>query len=486
MSIESGGPDGHGSALVAVPAVERVDDSPAGGDAYEPLLRRIFRGPWWRDSLLRRLLALADLLTALIVSLAIGVVSGAEEALYSLLALPMWILLAKLQGLYDRDQRALRRLTVDEVPRLLLWTATGIAGVALVLALAPPGPLGVAAAVEVWVLALLTAPLLRTGARVGWRRLTPPERTLIVGRGPLAEATRRKLQLFSDMHLRITEEPARCVDDVLARQELLRGFDRVIVAEQTNEERAIETLIAACRREQIKLSLVPPIRGMFGTAVQLDHVADLPVVQYNTWDVPRSTLLLKRCLDTAVSLVALTLLAPLFLIIAAAIRLDSRGPMIFAQTRAGLGGRPFRMFKFRTMVSNAEALLPRLVPFETLEEPMFKLRDDPRVTRAGRLLRRASLDELPQLVNVLKGEMSLVGPRPEQIELVARYAPEERFRLAVKPGLTGPMQVFGRGELTFEERLAVERDYIENLSIGRDLRVLAMTLATVVNGKGAF
>jgi exopolysaccharide biosynthesis polyprenyl glycosylphosphotransferase len=485
MSIESGGPDGHGSALVAVPGVERADDD-HGGETYEPLLRRIFRGPWWRDSLLRRLLAVADLVTALIVSLAIGIFSGTEEALFSLLALPVWILLAKLQGLYDRDQRALRRLTVDELPRLLLWTTTGIAAVALLLALTPPGPVGVAVAFEAWVVAFLTAPLLRTGARALWRRLTPPERTLIVGRGPLSEATRRKLQLFSDMHLRVTEESARNVDDALARPELLRDVDRVIVAEQTHNERSIETLIAACRREQIKLSVVPPIRGMFGTAVQLDHVADLPVVQYNTWDVPRSTLFLKRCLDTAASLLALTLLAPLFLVIAIAIRLDSRGSVIFAQTRAGLGGRPFRMFKFRTMVSNAEALLPELVAFETLQEPMFKLRDDPRVTRVGRLLRRASLDELPQLVNVLEGEMSLVGPRPEQIELVARYAPEERFRLAVKPGLTGPMQVFGRGELTFEERLAVERDYIENLSIGRDLRVLAMTLATVVNGKGAY
>jgi lipopolysaccharide/colanic/teichoic acid biosynthesis glycosyltransferase len=117
---------------------------------------------------------------------------------------------------------------------------------------------------------------------------------------------------------------------------------------------------------------------------------------------------------------------------------------------------------------------------------MFKLRDDPRVTRVGRLLRRTSLDELPQLVNVLRGDMSLVGPRPEQTELVDRYLPEHRFRLLVRPGLTGPMQVFGRGELTFEERLAVEREYIENLSLGRDARILALTFSAVVHGKGAF
>ena len=128
----------------------------------------------------------------------------------------------------------------------------------------------------------------------------------------------------------------------------------------------------------------------------------------------------------------------------------------------------------------------RLVRFDELEEPMFKLRPDPRVTRFGAFLRRTSLDELPQLVNVLKGEMSLVGPRPEQVELVQRYRPEHRFRLAVKPGLTGPMQVFGRGRLSFEERLAVERDYIENLSISRDLRILALTIPSVVDGRGAY
>jgi lipopolysaccharide/colanic/teichoic acid biosynthesis glycosyltransferase len=123
---------------------------------------------------------------------------------------------------------------------------------------------------------------------------------------------------------------------------------------------------------------------------------------------------------------------------------------------------------------------------QELPEPMFKFRDDPRVTRVGRVLRRLSLDELPQVWNLLAGDMSLVGPRPEQLELVERYSPEHRFRLDVKPGLTGPMQIHGRGELTFEERLAVELDYVENLSIGRDLRILALTPVSVVRGTGAF
>ena len=182
----------------------------------------------------------------------------------------------------------------------------------------------------------------------------------------------------------------------------------------------------------------------------------------------------------------LVITAPALVLIALAVLIDSRGPLLFVQVRAGMDGRPFRMFKFRTMVADAEQRLGEVVQFETLTEPMFKLQRDPRVTRVGRLLRRASLDELPQLFNVLKGDMSAVGPRPEQIDLVARYAEEHRFRLTVKPGLTGPMQVFGRGALSFEERLAVERDYIDNLSITRDLRILAMTIAPVLSGRGAF
>jgi lipopolysaccharide/colanic/teichoic acid biosynthesis glycosyltransferase len=160
--------------------------------------------------------------------------------------------------------------------------------------------------------------------------------------------------------------------------------------------------------------------------------------------------------------------------------------VLYVQRRAGIGGTPFRMLKFRTMVDGAHERLAEVVQIDALPQPMFKIRDDPRVTRVGRFLRRWSLDELPQLVNVLRGDMSLVGPRPEQLELVERYRPEHRFRLEARPGMTGPMQVFGRGDLEFDERLAVEREYIESLSLGRDVRILLMTISVVISGKGAF
>jgi lipopolysaccharide/colanic/teichoic acid biosynthesis glycosyltransferase len=225
---------------------------------------------------------------------------------------------------------------------------------------------------------------------------------------------------------------------------------------------------------------------MFGTAARLDHVADLSVVVYTTWDISRSTLFLKRALDLTLGSVALVVFLPVLAVIAIAIRLETRGPVVFTQLRGGMDGRAFRIRKFRTMDVDAEERLPQLVAFDSLRDPMFKLPNDPRVTRVGRWLRRWSLDELPQLFNVVGGSMSLVGPRPEQIELVERYAPEQRFRLIVKPGRTGPMQVYGRGRLTFDERLAVEREYIEYLSLRRDLHLLALTVSAVVSGKGAF
>src|SRR5262249_51068241 len=149
----------------------------------------------------------------------------------------------------------------------------------------------------------------------------------------------------------------------------------------------------------------PPARGLFGTAVQLRHVDDLPVVEYNTWDVSRSTLLLKRIIDMSISGVALIVTAPLFFLIMLAIRLSGPGPVFYVQTRVGLGGRGFRMFKSRTRRAAGEAVLPTLGRFAALEEPAFKPARAPRVPRLGRFLRRTSLDELPQLLNVLKGDM---------------------------------------------------------------------------------
>jgi lipopolysaccharide/colanic/teichoic acid biosynthesis glycosyltransferase len=200
--------------------------------------------------------------------------------------------------------------------------------------------------------------------------------------------------------------------------------------------------------------------------------------------------LVKRALDLTGALVGLLVFAPVMLAIAPLIRLESPGPVLFRQWRRGHRGRPFRMLKFRTMVADAEQ---RLGDLESCNESaggvLFKLRDDPRVTRLGRFLRRSSLDELPQLLNVLRGEMSLVGPRPLQLRDSARLRDVDpqghRRRLEVLPGLTGPWQVGGRSELDYHQMVQLDLDYVANHSLARDLRILGKTAVTVLLGRGA-
>jgi lipopolysaccharide/colanic/teichoic acid biosynthesis glycosyltransferase len=212
----------------------------------------------------------------------------------------------------------------------------------------------------------------------------------------------------------------------------------------------------------------------------------MPVIEYGTWGTSPSTMAMKRAMDIVVAAAGIVVLAPLMLVIAIAVRLDSRGPSLFRQMRAGRDAEPFRMWKFRTMCHDAEERVSEVISVDELAEPMFKLREDPRVTRVGRYLRRTSLDELPQLFNVLRGDMSLVGPRPEEVWLVERYGETQRFRLQMRPGLTGPMQVHGRGELNFQERLAVEREYVENYSLRKDLKIMLRTGSAIFRANGAY
>jgi exopolysaccharide biosynthesis polyprenyl glycosylphosphotransferase len=309
---------------------------------------------------------------------------------------------------------------------------------------------------------------------------------LIVGEGPLAQAVVRKLELFPDIHAEIRSRIPSCAELHERLHEVIDEVDRVIIACSELNESLLEELLPVCRANRVRLTIVPPTRGMFGTATHLTHIADLPLLDYNTWDISRTTVALKRAFDLVIALLGLVVLFPLFLLAGLATLLDSGLPIFFRQTRGGERARPFQMLKFRTMVRDAEARLPELVRFDELADPMFKLKADPRVTRVGRVLRRTSIDELPQLINVLRGDMSIVGPRPEQLDLVKRYAPEHQFRVQVKPGITGPMQVYGRGELTFDERLAVEREYVENLSLARDVRIVLITLPAVFGKRGAY
>ncbi|MBI1878944.1 MAG: sugar transferase [Chloroflexi bacterium] len=196
--------------------------------------------------------------------------------------------------------------------------------------------------------------------------------------------------------------------------------------------------------------------------------------------------LLKRMLDLVGTLIGLALLWPIMIFISLAVKLDSTGPVLFVQERVGKNGQLFRILKFRSMTQNAEAQLHLLIDIDQLPEPVFKIKNDPRVTRVGRFLRRTSLDELPQLFNVLRGEMSLVGPRPEEKWLVGRYTPYQRQRLQALPGITGPMQVNGRANLSLEERVCLELEYLSNYSIWQDIKILFQTVIAVISGHGAY
>lgn len=205
-------------------------------------------------------------------------------------------------------------------------------------------------------------------------------------------------------------------------------------------------------------------------------------LSYSRWQ-----LAFKRLLDLLVAAVLLVVISPLWLLIVLWIRLDSKGPAIFTQTRVGLWGKPYTIYKFRTMTTNADALMKsKLEKVTNLENFVFQEKNDPRITRSGKFLRKTSLDELPQLLNILLGNMSLVGPRPEVPDIVKHYTPEQRLRLNVLPGVTGLAQVNGRSELTLGETLAYDVEYVRRWSFWLDLSILWKTFFVVFSGKGAY
>lgn len=263
-------------------------------------------------------------------------------------------------------------------------------------------------------------------------------------------------------------------------------IDEVIVSSATENREALADLVLALREQAVKIRMVPDLLEMVAVRTGIENLLGIPMISLREPAITGFSRVLKRGLDLVGSLIGLIILAPFMGLIAFLIKLDSPGPALFVQERAGQYGQPFRMYKFRTMVQNAEELLEDLIDLDELEQPAFKIKDDPRVTRVGRFLRRTSLDELPQLLNVLKGEMSLVGPRPEEVRIVQKYDSWQRQRLLVKPGMTGSMQISGRADLSLDERVKLELAYVENYSLLQDIKILLRTVPAVLLGRGSY
>jgi exopolysaccharide biosynthesis polyprenyl glycosylphosphotransferase len=455
-----------------------------------------------RGSQLRRLLASGDwlaMVAALCIATAATSSANVATLFWAVLFSPVWVLVVKLHGLYDHDHRRIRHSTLDELPALVSASALGTLALDGLLALTPAGGLTSSTAILVGLLVFAGSFVARAVVRFSWQRLTEVAVGLVIGPGDVADRVARRIATHPEARLRLAGYLAPVgdtssatglprlgsVEDIekVARD---KGVERVIVTEQKMGEAAAERLIEECKAAGLGLTFLPQHYGLLGPGIELNRLAELPVLDFRFSDPPRSTTAMKRVMDVVVSSVLLLLLSPVVAAIAVLILVDSGKPVLFRQRRAGKDGKAFTMLKFRTMDADAEERLGEFVDLEKLDQPAFKIPDDPRVTRPGRFLRRTSLDELPQLINVLGGSMSLVGPRPEEEAVVALYDERQRARLGVKPGVTGPMQVYGRSDLTFEERLAMERDYLDNLSIASDLAILMRTPGAIVRGEGAY
>lgn len=325
------------------------------------------------------------------------------------------------------------------------------------------------------------------------------DRVLIVGAGEIGRAVMRNLVARPELGYQVVG----FVDDDLSKGDLGRfralgaldsvgpvlkseRVDEVIITLPWMYHRTIMGMVRSCEALGVRARVVPDLFQLSLSRVDFDDMGGIPLMALKETAIPRAGRLLKRTLDIGLSAIALLLTAPLVLLIALAIRLDSPGPAVFTQRRVGEAGRPFAMYKFRSMHLGAEEQQDRIRDLNQATGPLFKIRADPRLTRVGRLLRRSSLDELPQFINVLRGEMSIVGPRPGLPPEVAQYEVWQRQRLEVPPGITGLWQVSGRSDLSFDEMCLLDVYYIENWSLGLDLSIMLRTIPRMLFADGAY
>jgi exopolysaccharide biosynthesis polyprenyl glycosylphosphotransferase len=466
--------------------------------------------PRTRGWIVRRSLAAADVAGLLLAFLLAELVVGGGLSIGNLLlfaaTLPGWIVVAKLYGLYDNDEERTGHSTADEFVGVFHFVTIGawllFAGVWLTGLWSPElGEL-----VFFWGLSIGLVTAGRASARAVCRQtVSYLQNTVIVGAGDVGQLVARKLLQHPEYGINLVgfvdAAPKEPKQD-LARLTLLgplddleeivtaHGVERVVIAFSNETHEDLLQIIRSIKHLPVQIDIVPRLFELVGPGVEIHTVEGLPLVGLPQLRLSRSSRLLKRTLDVALSGIGLLLLAPLFAFIALRIKLDSPGPVFFSQLRMGCSEKPFTMLKFRTMTADADARRGEVAHLNMHvrngDARMLKVADDPRVTPFGRTLRRLSLDELPQLVNVLKGDMSLVGPRPLPLDEDEQVEDWGRHRLTLKPGMTGLWQVSGRSSIPFGEMLNLDYVYVSGWSLWGDLRLIARTFPAVFRGRQAY
>lgn len=422
----------------------------------------------------------------------------------TLLAVPTWLVIFALYGLYHPENLF---GGLQEYAGVINACTVGLVGIILYGFLDRQGPEEISRGwlVLVWGLSVLTVGMTRFLYRRLVYRLRQrglfARRVLIVGANDEGRGIADQLRAAPQAGMEVVgfldpREFSEFSTDELpvwkglnALGELVQqwGIEEVIVVPTAlRREELLELYRDWARQERPRIRLSSGLYELFTTGVQVQEVGFVPLVSLNRTRITGMDALMKAALDYVGAALLLVLLSPLFLIIAFSIRLDSPGPIIHRRRVVGLNGRVFDAYKFRTMIVDADAYLENHPELKREWEEMGKIRNDPRVTRVGKWLRRTSLDELPQLINVLKGQMSLVGPRMITPAELARFGRWQHNLLTVKPGLTGLWQVSGRADLSYEERVRLDMYYIRNYTIWLDLRLLLHTVRVVLQGKGAY
>jgi len=423
---------------------------------------------------------------------------------FTLLLFPALVAAAKILGLYEGDDQRIRKTTVEELPRLAQLGALLVLGIWLGDELLIGGPAGKDQALLLGAVFIVGSALGRRSARTLTNRGRPPERCLFVG----DELSYDRLQSIFDRH----DLPADLVDrvpiaDLVDRVPIADLVDRVPIEETmvdggfvgTADADALREVIAragahrliigphglsnaatfelleAARAAGTRVSLLPDMLEVVGSSVDFDDLYGVTLLGVRHTTLSRSSQRLKRAFDFAGAALVLVATAPVMAAIAVAIRRDSPGPVLFRQWRIGREGEPFTIFKFRTMVDGAETLKDSLRNLNEAEG-LFKIQHDPRITRVGRWLRRSSLDELPQIFNVLLGQMSLVGPRPLVGDEDGRILGVRRGRLRLTPGMTGQWQISGGARVPLEDMVKLDHLYVSNWTLWGDLKILLRTV----------